>query len=33
MRELLIHKANVERILGLDEQDKEKVRAQEREDR
>ena len=33
MRELLIHKANVERILGLDEQDKEKVRAREREDR
>ena len=33
MRELLIHKANVERILGLDEQDKEKIRAREREDR
>lgn len=33
MRELLIYKANVERILGLDEQDKEKIRAREREDR
>lgn len=31
MRELLIHKANVEHILGLDEQAKEKIRAQERE--
>ena len=33
MRELLIHKANVEHILGLDEQANAKIRAREREDR
>ena len=32
-RELLIHKNNVEHILGLDEQDKAKRRAREREER
>lgn len=31
MRDLLIHKANVEHILGLDQQDKAKIRARERE--
>ena len=31
MRELLVHKANVEYILGLEEQEKAKIRAQERE--
>lgn len=33
MRELLVHKANVEYILGLDEQEKTKNRAQEREEK
>ena len=33
MRELLIHKANVEHILGLDEQANAKIRAQEREEK
>ena len=35
MRELLVHKANVEYILGLDEQEraKERIRAQEREEK
>lgn len=32
-RELLIHKANVEQILGLGEQEKTKIRAREREER
>ena len=31
MRELLVHKANVEYILGLEEQEKTKVREAERE--
>ena len=35
MRELLVHKANIEYILGLDEQEqaKEKIRTQEREEK
>ena len=33
MRELLIHKANVEHILGLDEQANAKIRAREREEK
>jgi hypothetical protein len=33
MRELLVHKANVEYILGLKEQEKTKIRAQEREEK
>jgi hypothetical protein len=33
MRELLVHKANVEYILGLEEQEKTKIRAQEREEK
>lgn len=33
MRDLLVHKANVEYILGLEEQEKTKIRAQEREEK
>ena len=33
MRELMIHKANVEYILGMNEREKEKVRVREREEK
>ena len=33
MRDLLVHKANIEYILGLEEQENLKIRAQEREEK